>query len=129
MVPLGPNPVAPTTSPSSSRRLDLRLQEGGARGLRGAAGRRAEPAPEASPSLTVNELLLAYWEFADGYYRKDGEASSEWHLMRTALRVPRRLYGHTPAAEFGPKALRACREELIARGLKRRSVSGAYRFR
>ncbi len=88
-----------------------------------AAGRRAEPAPEAAPSLTVNELLLAYWEFADGYYRKDGEHSSEWHLVRTALRVARRLYGHTPAAEFGPKALRTCREDLIARGLRRRTVN------
>ncbi len=85
-------------------------------------GRRAEPEP-ATPTLTVNELLLAYWEFLDGYYVKDGEHTSEWHLMRSALRVVRRLYGHTPAAEFGPKALKACRQDFIARGLCRGSVN------
>jgi len=85
-------------------------------------GRHAEPEP-AAPTFTVNELLLAYWEFLDGYYVKDGEHTSEWHLMRSALRVVRRLYGHTPAAEFGPKALKACREDFVGRGLCRGSVN------
>jgi integrase len=84
---------------------------------------KLEPAPAEVPSLTVAELLLSYWEFADGYYRKDGEPTSEWHLMRTALRSVRRLYGHTPAAAFGPKSLKACREELIGRGLRRQTVN------
>jgi integrase len=88
-----------------------------------AVGRCVEAKPEAAPALTVNDLLLAYWEFADGYYRKDGRPTSEWHLMKSALRVVRRLYGPTKAGEFGPNALKACREELIERGQKRRTVN------
>jgi hypothetical protein len=30
------------------------------------------PQPSAAPELTVIELCAAYWEFAQGYYRKDG---------------------------------------------------------
>jgi hypothetical protein len=29
-----------------------------------------------SASLSVNELLLAYWHFAEGYYRKNGEPTT-----------------------------------------------------
>src|SRR5262249_36176036 len=33
--------------------------------------------------------------------------------LRHALRVVRKLYGSTPAGDFGPKALKACRQHMI----------------
>jgi integrase len=67
--------------------------------------------------LSVNEVLLAYVEFCHGYYRHaDGTPTSEADNIRLALRPLRRLYGHTPAADFDSVALEALRDEMIRGG-------------
>ena len=53
--------------------------------------------PVAAP-LTVSELILAYWNFVQSYYVKNGEPTSEQDTIRQALRFVRELYGSTPAA-------------------------------
>ena len=58
--------------------------------------------PEAPP-LSINEMLLQYWQFAEGYYRSGDRPTKELTCMEHAIRPLRRLYGLTPAAEFGPK--------------------------
>jgi integrase len=71
-----------------------------------AAG-RSLPTDAASPeAMTVSELCATYWKFAQGYYKN-------LHSVRSALRPLRRLYGPTPAAEFGPKKLRAIQDHLV----------------
>ena len=65
------------------------------------------------PDLTVNEFLVAYLEYADGYYRKNGKPTKEPALLRLSYRFLRVLYGHTPAAEFGPMALKAVRQAML----------------
>jgi len=40
-----------------------------------------------------------------------------------ALRALRELYGHTPAAEFGPLALQAVQSQLIERDLARKTIN------
>ena len=64
------------------------------------------PAPVRSPSgvPTVNELVLAYFRFAQTRYVKHGEPTSEVGRVRQALRPLRQLHGTTPAADFGPRA-------------------------
>jgi hypothetical protein len=54
---------------------------------------------------TVNELILMYWRFAEGYYKPDGDTTSELRCIREALRPVREMYGSTEAAKFGPLAL------------------------
>jgi integrase len=78
-------------------------------------GRRlpARSAEGSAPDLTVNELILAYWRWAEAYYVKEGKPTSEQATIRHALRFVRRLYGHTPAKEFGPPALKAVRQEMV----------------
>ena len=57
--------------------------------------------------VTINELILAYWRHAEKHYRRpDREPSQELENMRDALRPLRKLYGSTPAADFGPLAIR-----------------------
>jgi hypothetical protein len=73
--------------------------------------------------LTVVELVAAYVAHADTYYVKDGRPTSEATLIRLALRVLARLYGHTPAAEFGPLSLQAVRQAYADAGLCRREVN------
>jgi len=72
------------------------------------ASRQRPPEPVAGlPDLTINELLLAYWDHARSYYVKDGKPTSEPDTIRQALRPVRELYGDTQARDFGPLALKA----------------------
>lgn len=73
----------------------------------------ADPVPTAgvAPSdFTVNELLVAFRAHVDRYYvRADGSPTTEPGNFRHSLLFARALYGHAPAAEFGPLALKAVR--------------------
>jgi integrase len=85
-------------------------------------GRRLPRA--AGAALPVAELILRYWRWAEGYYQDDeGNPGQELDNLRVALRPLRKLYGHTPAKDFGPLALRAVQEELVGRGLSRNVVN------
>jgi integrase len=75
--------------------------------------------------LTVAELLLRYWQHAQGYYRKNGEQTSEVAVIKSSLRPVRELYGNQPAQEFGPLALETVRERMIAQGRSRKGVNKA----
>ena len=71
-----------------------------------------DPGP-VSPSLSVNELLLAYVRYAEGYYRKNEKATTQIARIKSALRPVRSLYGTIPAREFGPLALKSVRQVMI----------------
>jgi integrase len=64
-------------------------------------------------TCTVTELVIAYVEFASNYYRKDGQPTNEVRMVKTALKIVRKLYGRTSAIDFGPVGLKACRAEMI----------------
>ena len=67
-------------------------------------GRRL-PSADDRPQLIITELIAAYWEWAQTYYVKNGEPTGEQASIRIALQHLRKLYGHTPADEFGPRPL------------------------
>jgi integrase len=73
--------------------------------------------------LTVTELLLRYWRFAQQHYRKDGKPTGEVNNIRLAAKPLKALYGHTRAADFGPLALKALRENWIRLGLCRNLIN------
>ena len=64
-------------------------------------------------ATTVNELILAYMQFALTYYRRDGAPSREIDGIRDSLRPLRQLYGLTSSAKFGPLCLKAVRQHMI----------------
>jgi len=69
-------------------------------------------------------MLLGFWTYAGCHYlHPDGSPSEELGNIKVALRPLRRLYGPTPAAEFGPLALRSVRDEMVRSGLARTSVN------
>lgn len=83
----------------------------------------AGPGP-ARADLTVDELLLAFWRHAERHYRRDdGTPTSEVDGYRQAFKPLRALYGHAPAAGFGPKALAAVRRAMVERGWSRKVVN------
>jgi hypothetical protein len=76
-----------------------------------------------NPDLTVNELLLAYRRHTKEYYKKNGRPTSEQHCIKRALVPVRRLYGLTPAKNFGPRALVAVRQAMVNEEWARTTVN------
>jgi hypothetical protein len=70
------------------------------------SGRNLPVRNDDSHELTVNELLLAYLRFAEGYYTKNGKRTSEYACMKAAVNPLQILYGRTPATAFGPLRLK-----------------------
>lgn len=69
-------------------------------------GRRLPTGKNGPTSLSINELILRYLQYADGYYRKpSGKPTSEIVTLKQALKPLRTVYGHTRASDFGPLAL------------------------
>ena len=69
--------------------------------------------------LTMMEVLARYWRFAKEHYGQRGEADN----IRLALRPLKRIYGHTPANEFGPLALKSLQQRMIAAGQSRNYIN------
>ena len=42
-----------------------------------------------------------YWQYAENYYRKNGEPTKQLHRIRMALRPVKALYGHTSGTNAG----------------------------
>jgi len=72
--------------------------------------RRLPAAADAPADLTVNELVLAFLDYADAHYPPEGREARQFKL---SLRPLRKLYGHAPAASFGPRALKAVRQAML----------------
>jgi integrase len=73
--------------------------------------------------LTISDLILSFWRFAEGYYKPDGETTSELRCIREALRPLREMYGHTEVGKFGPLALKAVRQKMIEKGWCRTHIN------
>jgi integrase len=73
--------------------------------------------------LLVSELILSYFRHAEIYYVKHGRQTSEVDNIRQALRFVRRLYGATPAEEFGTRALKNVRQAMIDAGRGRKLIN------
>lgn len=73
--------------------------------------------------LRVCQLLAAYLEFADGYYRKNGQPTKEADNMELAARSVPSIYSNARVADIGLRELKAVREVMIGNGLARRSIN------
>jgi integrase len=70
--------------------------------------------------LTIAELILRYHrEHVVSHYTKAGRATSEQHDIASAMRPLKELYGTTPAASFGPLALKSVRQRYVDQGFAR----------
>lgn len=73
--------------------------------------------------LSLKELSLHFFTFCEGYYRRDGEATSEVVCVQQALRRLLKLFGDLPAIEFSPSKLKLVRDEFIRDGQCRSVVN------
>jgi integrase len=81
------------------------------------------PAPA---DITINEVVLAFWRYADQHYRSpDGTPTGELENLQNALRPLKALYGRTHARDFDSACLEALQEELVRGGRLCRSTINA----
>ena len=73
--------------------------------------------------LTIAELCSKYVEHAERYYRKRDQPTSEIHTIRKTVKTLRSLYAHVPATDYGPLALKTCRQQWIEEGITRGGVN------
>jgi integrase len=123
-----------TLTDDCGNRRDVLLGKHGSRASREEYGRvigeweaagRCPPQPAGTAAvLTVNELLLRFFEHARQHYRHaDGRPTGELDEYKYTLRQLRENYGPTPAANFGPLMLKSARRQMIAGGLCRNVVN------
>lgn len=85
-----------------------------------------EPAACAGPrpDFSVNEVLLAFWQHAERHYRRaDGSVTNEVSQYRQTFRLLKAAYGSMSAWQFGPKAMKALRQQMIEAGWNRRLIN------
>ena len=85
-------------------------------------GRR--PQITTSDSPTIAQVMNAYMDHAQVYYvDQDGNQTSEYHVIKSALRYLRRLYSSEIAVNFGPLALDTVRRSMITAGSSRTTIN------
>lgn len=78
----------------------------------------------ARKDINVAEMLLAFSEHAENYYlTPEGKPGREVRDLNDAHKAVWRVYGDTPAREFGPLALKAVREQMVRDGLSRKVIN------
>ncbi|NLS97961.1 MAG: site-specific integrase [Planctomycetaceae bacterium] len=78
--------------------------------------------PSVDP-ITVNQLCLAYLDWAEGWYSKDGKPTTKYGQVKACCKILRGIFGSVPVDEFGPLALQAVQAHLVDRGLTRVGVN------
>jgi len=90
------------------------------------AGRQVIEPAKAS-SVTVVEVLAAFWRHCKLYYVKDGKPTHERAAFKRIICDVRKLYGSVPAADFGPRSLKAIRQIWLTRKQSRRTINQSAR--
>jgi integrase len=73
--------------------------------------------------LTNIELAERFVAWAQGYYRKQGHVTAEVANILNSIKPLIVLYGHQPAAEFGPRALKAVRQTWLDQRASRKYIN------
>lgn len=75
--------------------------------------------PAARPDLVIDELILAYVDFAQRYYLKNGAPTGELENIKYSMRPLTELFGKSRVNDFGPIAMKATRTRMIEANLCR----------
>lgn len=80
--------------------------------------------PVQATSISIAELVAQWLPAMEEIYpQQDGKPNKEIGVVESAMRTLLKLHGVTPAAQFGPKALKAVRDAYVDRGLSRKVVN------
>jgi integrase len=116
--------LGPHGTPESRERYERVVAEWVAQGTPRPWSGPCRAAPSAGGGSSIAELMLRYLRFVPEQYQKDGHPTSEVVAVNRALTYVHRLYSRVPVGEFGPLALKACREAMVSDKLARTTVNG-----
>jgi integrase len=108
-------------SPESRTEYDRLIQEWLVNNRRRTAAR--SPGDQNISSIVINELVTAYWDFALGYYVKNGQPTRELQALKYSFKPMVDIYGTTMVDSFGPTYLKAVRQYMVDQGLCRSLVN------
>ncbi len=74
-------------------------------------------------SVTINELISTYWDFALGYYVKNCQPTRELQALKYSFKPMTELYGAISVDSFGPTGLKAVRQRMVDQGLCRSLIN------
>lgn len=73
---------------------------------------------------TITELMAAYLEHAERYYRRhNGTPGREYELIVHVCRYLRRQAGSKPAKDYRPRMLKSVRQKMVDAGLSRKYIN------
>jgi integrase len=75
------------------------------------------------PCPTINEIIVRYMEFARSYYRKAGLETAEVANIRLSLRPLQDRFGALRVVDFGPRALKLVRQDILESGVSRLEIN------
>ncbi len=75
-------------------------------------------------SLTLDRVSLLYIDHCRVYYVKDSNETSEVYATQAALRPLIQLFGKERVSHFGPKKLKAVRDNMISQAWARSTING-----
>lgn len=102
-------PAADTETPTQ------KLDDGKSRNLRDLN------TPLSGPTLTL--VIEPYWNFGQGYYRKNDRPTDEIGCIKVVLRLLRKLYGDLPVAQFDSLKMLAVQQAMIDEGWARKTIN------
>ena len=71
----------------------------------------------------ITHLVARFWQHAQSHYVKYGQPTGTHLNYRPVLRLLRAQCGDWLAKDFGPRALKALRDQLVEQGLSRRYIN------
>jgi integrase len=77
--------------------------------------------------ITVARFCEAYLAHARGYYQKDGNATSEVHVIKMMMRRLDDVLGERPVNRLRPRDIEAVLAHMVTTGLARRTVNALLR--
>jgi len=75
-------------------------------------------------SMTVVELVDIYRQHCANHYRKNGELTSEVHIVRAAMLHVLKLFTGLSVYQFGPLCIEAIQESMMDAGCSRTTING-----
>lgn len=83
------------------------------------------PEPEAPKVgwITIVQLCAAFLRFADGWYRKDGQPTTQFGHVKQHVKILVEHFGKLPVDDFGPKRLKMIQSSLVGEGYSRVGVN------
>ncbi len=84
---------------------------------------KADRPPPSAGWITIVELCAAYLAYAEGWYLKDGEPTTELDHVKRHIKVLVEYFETLPVAEFGPKRLKMLQAKLVDKGDSRVGVN------